>query len=132
MTPLDDAVNGLLIELGKAVSGRDLDATLELFDRSADVLLIGSEAGESAAGWTGLQAFFRHLYQRPIGFHWEWDHLATRRRDSVVWFQADGSVVETTDSDVHRTPYRFTGVAFEDCGRLRLTMLHGSEPVTPK
>ncbi len=132
MNPLDTAVHGLLIELGKAVSGRDLDASLALFDRAADVLLLGSEAGESATGWDELEAFFRHLYARPIGFRWDWDHVATRQRDSVVWFLADGSVVETKGTDDHRTPYRFTGVAFEDCGALRIAMLHGAEPAAAK
>lgn len=132
MTPLDVAVRGLLIELGKAVSGRDREASLALFANDADVLLLGSEAGESATGRDELDAFFRHLYERPIGFCWEWDRVVTRRRDSVVWFLAEGSVVETVGAADHRTPYRFTSVALEDCGALRFAMLHGAEPVAAK
>ena len=132
MTPMETAVRGLLTELGKAVTSRDVDASLALFDKDTDVRLLGSEAGESATGWDELGDFFRHLYARPIGFRWEWDRVDTRQRDSVVWFLADGAVVETVGTEEHRSPYRFTGVAFEDCGALRLAMLHGAEPVPPK
>ena len=129
MESLNRAVHGLLVELGKTVSGRDVEASLALFDRDADVLLLGSEADRSASGWEELEEFFRHLCARPVSLDREWDRVASRQRDSVVWFLAEGSAVEKTGADAHRTPYRFSGVASEDCGSLRFALLHGAEPV---
>lgn len=123
----------LLTLLDVAVSNRDLDATLALFVDDPSVILIGSEAEESAVGSEALVRFFRHLYTRPITFRWEWPNpIACGSHGNVVWFFADGEVVERTAHNEHRTPYRFTGVALEVDGTWRLALIHGAEPVPPK
>ena len=123
----------LLIRLDAAVSRRDLAATLSLFVEDSSVILIGSEAGETAVGPDALAEFFRHLFTRPITFRWEWPNpIEGRSHGDVVWFYADGEVVERTATHAHRTPYRFTGIAQPIDGSWRLAMIHGAEPVPPK
>jgi hypothetical protein len=136
VTPPDDPVEvarDLLTRLGAAVSSRDLDATLVLFVDDPSVILIGSEANETAVGSDALVQFFRHLYTRPITFRWEWPNpIEGRSHGDVVWFFAHGEVVERTTHHNHRTPYRFTGVARLVDGTWRLALIHGAEPVPPK
>ncbi len=123
----------LLVRLDAAVSSRDLDATSVLFVDDPSVTLIGSEAGETAVGSDALVQFFRRLYTRPITFRWEWPNpIEGRSHGEVVWFFADGEVVERTAGREHRTPYRFTGVAVPVDGSWRLALIHGAEPVPPK
>jgi hypothetical protein len=105
---------------------------LSLFVEDGSVILIGSEADESAVGSDGLAEFFRHLYTRPITFRWEWRAVEGRSHGDVVWFYADGNVVERTAEHEHRTPYRFTGVARLIDGAWQLALLHGAEPAAPK
>jgi hypothetical protein len=123
----------LLDRLQSAVSTADLEASVALFVSNPSLILVGSEAGEGAIGARELDAFFRHLYARPISFGWEWPKpIEARAHSGVVWFLADGEVVERTDGGEHRTPYRFTGVAVKAESTWCLAMLHGSEPATPK
>jgi hypothetical protein len=130
---LEFAVRELLTELDESVRSRDLARTLDLFAPETEVLLLGSEAGESATGWDELVGFLTHLYSRPIRFGWAWDRVEARARGEAVWFMAEGDVVEATDAGDRRTPYRFTGVAIRvDDLRLKLALIHGSEPVSPK
>lgn len=136
MTPTNDpaeVARELLTRLDVAVSSRDLDATLSLFVDNPSVTLIGSEAGETAVGSDALAQFFRHLYTRPITFGWEWPNpIEGASYGDVIWFFADGEVVEHTAHHDNRTPYRFTGVALQVDGTWRLALIHGAEPVPPK
>lgn len=136
VTPPDDPVEiarELLNRLNVAVSNRDVEATMTLFVDEPSVILIGSESGETAIGSDALVQFFRHLYTRPITFQWEWPNpIKAGSHGAVVWFFADGEVVEHTTHDVNRTSYRFTGVALQVDGTWRLALIHGAEPVPPK
>lgn len=124
------SVASLLSRLGAAVGSRDREATLALFARDASVVFVGSEAGEQAFGWAELSAWLDRLYARPIAFRWEWSRIEESARGDVVWFLADGDVVETVGSAESRTPYRMSGVAYGSPPLLAL--VHGSEPVAPK
>ncbi|HEV2891738.1 MAG TPA: nuclear transport factor 2 family protein [Frankiaceae bacterium] len=123
-------VEALLRRLGEAVGSRDHEATLALFAPDASVVFVGSEAGEQAFGWAELRAWLDHVYARPIAFRWEWSRIETSSRGDVVWFLADGDVVETVGASESRTAYRMSGVAYGSPPLLAL--VHGSEPVAPK
>lgn len=136
VAPSNDPVGiarDLLTRLDDAISSRDLVATLSLFDDDPSVILVGSEAGEIAVGSEELDEFFQRLYSRPITFRWEWPNpISGRAYGEVIWFLADGEVVETTHDSEHRAPYRFTGVALPVDGTWRLALIHGAEPTSPK
>ena len=125
-TDFDCFARDLLNRLGTLVSTRDL-AVLELFDDNA--LLVGSEAGESASGVTGLRDFFRHVFAWPFRVSWDWTSLRATGQDDVCWFLAEGEVVAASDDAVQRAPYRLSGVMRRSDAGWRFAQFHGAEPV---
>lgn len=94
------------------------------------VLLIGSEAGEVAAGRRELEAFFTHIFARDATFSWEWDHIEVSHAGDLAWFFADGRAILSSGQERRASPYRVTGVLEHHGERWLWRQYHGSEPVT--
>ena len=73
-----------------------------------DVLLIGSELGEVAAGRDGLEAFFARIFARDTTFSWEWDRIEASHAGNLAWFFAEGRVILTTNEGQRKSPYRIS------------------------
>lgn len=94
------------------------------------VLLIGSEAGEVAAGRREIEAFFARIFARDTTFSWEWDRIDVSHAGDLAWFFAEGRVILSTAKEQRKSPYRISGV-LELRGKQWLwRQYHGSEPVT--
>jgi ketosteroid isomerase-like protein len=103
---------------------------LKEFASGDDVLLIGSDAGEVAAGNQEIKAFFTRIFAREDTFSWEWDRIDVSHSGDVAWFFADGRVVLYTEKGKSKSPYRITGVLERQGERWLWRQYHGSEPVT--
>ncbi len=93
------------------------------------MLLVGSEAGEVAAGRVALAAFFQRVYARPETFSWEWDRIEAAHSGGLAWFFAEGRVILTTGDRRRVGPYRISGVLEQVDGRWLWRQYHGSEPI---
>jgi hypothetical protein len=105
---------------------------VEEFAAGDETLLIGSEAGEIAAGRKEIEAFFNRVYARQTIFSWEWDRMDVRHAGNLAWLFANGQVVLSVGKEQRRTPYRITGVLEYQDGHWLWRQYHGSEPVTGK
>ena len=94
------------------------------------MLLIGSEAGEIAAGRQELESFFSHIFARDTTFSWEWDRIDVSYAGNLAWFFAEGRVILSTVTQQRKTPYRITGILERQGDRWLWRHYHGSEPVT--
>jgi ketosteroid isomerase-like protein len=102
---------------------------LEEFATGDDVLLIGSDLGEIAAGRQELAVFFDRIFTRDASYSWQFDRINVSYKDDLAWFFADGWVILTTGKEQRKSPYRVSGV-FECKGERWLwRQYHGSEPV---
>lgn len=63
-----DHVIQLFEEVSDRISSRDLSGSVELFDLTSDVDIIGSEEGYGAKGADDVPGFFRKLYGRDASF----------------------------------------------------------------
>ncbi len=128
----DEVTRGEIVEalraLRKAVSERSLRGALDLFMRDDDVLMIGSEAGETARGQRELEDFFRRAFERPVRYSWEWPDISVSAAGPVAWIYADGEAVVSGPDGEYRNPYRLTGILESTPLGWRWRVFHGSEP----
>jgi hypothetical protein len=139
-------VHEVLERFNHLVSTRDPQVLAE-FAPGDEVLLVGSDAGEVAAGRGEIEAFFTRVFARPVTFSWQWDRLEAwhpgalspsgdkssggdrAQACDVVWFFAEGWVILSTAEQQRRTPYRVSGVIERHGERWLWRQYHGSEPV---
>jgi hypothetical protein len=119
----------LLEEFSRQVAVRDLDGSIELFDLTAEVVIVGSEEGYGAKGSDDVRAFFERLYSRDVTFSWDWSEIKGGQSDAVSWGFAEGHEIVKRQEDSKHVPYRMSIVAREIDKRWRIVLLHGSEPV---
>jgi hypothetical protein len=119
----------LLDDFTREVAIRDLDGSIELFDLTAEVVIVGSEEGYGAKGSDDVRGFFQRLYSRDVTFSWDWSEIVGGQSDAVSWGLADGHEIVKRAQDSKRVPYRMSIVAREINKKWRILLLHGSEPV---
>ena len=102
------------------------------FAGDADVLVLGSEAGELAEGQEGLDAFVRGLSRSATRYSWRWRRQAVSCAGDIAWLYADGEVTAHEVSGEERRPYRLTGVLERIEGSWLWRQFHGSEPWQPR
>jgi len=122
-------VREVLERFNDLVSAGDLDVLSE-FVPDGDVLLVGSETGEVAAGRNQLEGFFARVFALDTTFSWEWDRIEVSHAGDLAWFFADGRVILTTAKKRRKSPYRISGVLERRGERWFWRQYHGSEPVT--
>jgi len=126
-TGVEAQIREVLARFNELVTMKD-SRVLDEFAADDDVLLVGSEAGEVAAGRQELQTFFVRIFARDVAFSWEWNRVDISHQGSIAWFFADGQVVLTTPEGQQRTPYRTSGVLERKGGRWLWRQYHGAEP----
>jgi ketosteroid isomerase-like protein len=115
-----DRLNTLVIAKDRAV--------LAEFDKSAELVLIGSKHGEIVLGPQAFATHIERLFALPISFHWEWEKIQVSLAGQIAWVFALGDLVVGGVSGVQRAPYRLTGVLEKQGARWVWHMYHGSEP----
>jgi ketosteroid isomerase-like protein len=90
-----------------------------------DVVVVGSDPGESAFGRSALPAFLQHIFSTLPPIEWKWEHWETRGEGDHAWFFVEGIVGLGGEIQA----YRASGVCRRDeLGEWRLAMFHGSSP----
>ena len=123
-----DEVLSKLSALDACVRRGDLVETLALFVHDAEVLLLGSEAGELARGTAALTEFFTSLFALPVRLGWVWHQSDVAALGDVAWLCAQGVVCVRHGAEDTQRPYRVTGVLVRRDGEWRWAQFHGSEP----
>ena len=116
-----------LDELIEAVSARDIGRTLGGLSLANDPAIVGSEEGESALGWDAAEAFFTRIYQRSLGFRFEFPRRRWSLHGDVAWLVADGTVIDPGATGPK--PYRLTAVFVREGTTWQLSLWSGAEPV---
>ena len=111
---------------------RDIDGMLSLFALEADVVMLGSEDWEMAAGHKNLRPLFKRLFSRKETTWWVWKLHSVSATGPVAWVLATGEAHARAGKSETVPPYRLSAV-FEKRGYGWLWMqFHGSEPFPAK
>lgn len=129
MTPADDEALAfrLLADLQAAMTTRDLDAVVQVFD--AELVVFGTAA--SNVDPEESVAYLKQVLAQPSAIRWAWDDVKPIARDGNVFcFAAVGTVGFDRDSDEERQAFRLTCAAVQDGSGWRIRHFHGSVPQT--
>lgn len=121
-------VHRVLKKFNDLVSKRSLQILNE-FVPDDKVLLVGSDAGETAKGMREIKEFFDRVFARDVTFSWDWDCIDISHRNNLIWLFAEGWVIQSTLKEQKKTPYRITGILEFHEERWLWRHYHGSEPV---
>jgi len=124
----EKAVMKILQDLSDGLTSRHVQRVLDLFATDADIVLLGSQAGEKAIGRRELENFLERLFSRSmvISFEWKW-HLVSIK-GSVAWVVAEGLIHWKSANQHQSFPYRATIVLKKKGEKWLIMHCHGSEP----
>ena len=124
---VDPAILAVLEDLNRGFSQRNVEQVLGLFAPNADIVFIGSEAGETATGTPQLRVLLEALFARSESYRWCWSRRTARMTGPVAWLVAD-AILRVEGPQELEVPYRMT-LVLERCGhQWRIVHYHGSEP----
>ena len=107
----------------------DLPAFLAQFDEGAEVLLVGSDAGEVFQGRAAIEGWLGKLFKRNR-FGWQMDRVIVDADGDAAWVFVDGAMIVRDLAGKQRfsTPYRFSGVLVRRGDGWAWRLFHGSIP----
>jgi len=117
-----------LQRLKEAFQTRNVKAALESFVADEGVVIVGSEAGETAEGVEQLRTYFEKVLSGPITYDFQWEKCDVNSIGDVAWLFANGRMETTSAAGHHRHPYRITGVLCRRGSEWMWAQYHGSEP----
>jgi ketosteroid isomerase-like protein len=120
-------VRRALMRLNGLLAARDM-AVVDEFAKGEGTLLIGSAAGESYHGRSGVEGHFTTLFALPETMAFSWREVNVAVRGAVAWLAAEGELILRTDAGERRLPYRLNGVFELQGGQWKWRLFHGSEP----
>jgi uncharacterized protein (TIGR02246 family) len=123
----EQALPVLLERLNQGFLRRDVERVLDLFAPDAEVVFIGSEAGETATGAIQLRSLLETLFARPETYRWSWGQLRFKVNDSVAWLATE-AVLTVEGPERLELPYRMTLALERRRGQWLIMHYHGSEP----
>ena len=121
----------LELEQFSQLSGKsDLKGILARFDDQADIILVGSDAGEVFKGRAAMEGWLGKLYKYS-GFSWKMNRIEISNNGNTAWaFVEVMAVVTKSDTGALRftAPYRFSAVLVKQGESWKWKLFHGSAP----
>lgn len=118
------AVVSVLRRFSDAYKARDADAAISLFMPGDETVMIASEEGEIAVGFSQVERFTREFVKcDALDFELKWGSV--RVSGNVAWV---ATVLSATDSRQEETIGRFTAVLEQRDGQWLFVQMHFSFP----
>ena len=123
------AVKASVTALNDAMTRRDLEAAMAVFEDGDGILLVGSDKGELFRGRSRVRGFLKELMGLPFTFSFETPDPVVQVNPGTAWLFADGAMVHTrADGTSRRTPYRFSVSLVRQGKAWKWQLFHGSVP----
>jgi ketosteroid isomerase-like protein len=107
---------------------RDINAFMNLFDSSSNIILAGSDSGEIFKGRVQIMQWVSALLEHH-SFEWDMKQIEIDNYENCAWIFMDGSMIITNDKgEQNKTPYRFTGVLIKRGDTWKWRLFNGSIP----
>ena len=111
-----------------ACKNSDLDQVMAMFDKSADIMVVGSADGEISKGKDEVKNWLSQIFGFA-GFSWEMDRIDIDCNGKTAWVFMNGKmVVDFKQGGKKVTPYRFTGIMVKKKGVWKWRLFNGSVP----
>ncbi len=125
-----DAILARLDEFARLIAARDL-AIVDALANPSGFLMLGSEAGERAAGRAEIEALFRSLYAKPHSLAFAWETPEVTIAGNIAWVTAEGTMNVVRPGGTRPMPYRMVGIFERTAGGWAWRLFSGSEPAPP-
>lgn len=107
---------------------RDVNAFMNAFDNSDDIILVGSDSAEISSGRTEIKQFIGSLFAQ-FSFQWDYQSLTITGNENTAWAFTDGHMsVTDNNGKVLVTPYRFTAIFVKRGKEWKWKLYNGSIP----
>lgn len=107
---------------------RDINAFMNQFDNSDDIILVGSDSAEIYKGREGIKQFISNLFSQ-FSFQWDLQSLTITSNENTAWAFTDGHMTVTDNNGkVLVTPYRFTAIFVKRGNEWKWKLYNGSIP----
>jgi ketosteroid isomerase-like protein len=126
-TGVPPAIRELLERLNQGFARRDVQRVLNLFASGPEIMFIGSEPGEIAAGPEQLRHLLTGLFARGEVYQWRWGELHLSITGKTAWLAAE-PVLVVDGPEPLELPYRITLVLQRRSSTWLIEHYHGSEP----
>jgi ketosteroid isomerase-like protein len=126
-TGVPPAIRELLERLNQGFARRDVQRVLNLFASGPEIMFIGSEPGEIAAGPEQLRNLLAGLFARGEIYQWRWGELHLSVTGDIAWLVAQ-AVLLVEGPEPLELPYRITLVLQRCNSAWLIAHYHGSEP----
>ncbi len=106
----------------------DLEKFMALYDKSANIMMVGSDKGEIFKGKDEIRTWLTALLKHA-GFSWEMNRIDIDGYKKTAWVFIDGFMIVKWDTGQSRKgPYRFTGIMVKKKGVWKWRLFNGSIP----
>ena len=107
---------------------RNIEKTMELFDKSPDIIVVGSDSGEIFKGKEQIENWMKMLFSHR-SFSWDMTRVDIDSNGNTAWVFMDGFMIVTTDKGKSaRFPYRFSAVLVKVKNDWKWRMFDGAVP----
>jgi ketosteroid isomerase-like protein len=111
-----------------AAKNANVEACMAQFDKTDDIILVGSDSGEIYKGKEEIRGWLTRLFKHA-GFSWEMNRIDIDSHDNTAWVFMNGKMVVKWDSgQTRKTPYRFTGILVKENNVWKWRLFNGSNP----
>ncbi len=112
----------------KSCKSSDIGQTMELFDKSAEVMVVGSDSGEVFKGREQIEGWMKMLFAHR-SFSWEMSRVDIDSNGNTAWVFMDGFMIVSTDKGkTAKFPYRFTGILVKVKNDWKWRLFDGAVP----
>lgn len=107
---------------------RNIAQTIELFDKSPDIIVIGSDSGEVFKAKDQIEKWMKMLFAHR-SFSWDMSRVDIDTNGNTAWVFMDGFMIVTNDKGKSaRFPYRFSAVLVKVKNDWKWRMFDGAIP----
>jgi ketosteroid isomerase-like protein len=119
-----------LESFNNASKNRDLSHFIDLFDKTPEILLVGSASGEVFKGKEQMEGWLKKLFLHN-SFSWQMDRTDIDNNGKTAWVFMEGFMIVANDNgQTSKFPYRFTGIMIKVNNNWKWRLFNGSVPAS--
>jgi len=124
-----EQIKQTLFDWNRAIENKDITKATGLFDKDAEVILIGSAKNEVHKGIAEIKSFLERYFTNPFRLSWDLGNIHIDQNNETAWAFVDGSVTKKQDSgSAVTTPYRITVVMVKKGNAWKWRLFSGAVP----